>query len=82
MWVCNNCRKQQEILTKPGEWFSGPGKPGLGSGISDPAMCGLNPSDEKLRSLSQVPLGPHDANCPGDPGLAPGMDLRSRSEPP
>ncbi|XP_052332572.1 regulating synaptic membrane exocytosis protein 1-like isoform X3 [Oncorhynchus keta] len=45
-------------------------------------MCGLNPSDEKLRSLSQVPLGPHDANCPGDPGLAPGMDLRSRSEPP
>ncbi|XP_038846800.1 regulating synaptic membrane exocytosis protein 1-like [Salvelinus namaycush] len=82
MWVCNNCRKQQEILTKPGEWFSGPGKPGLGSGISDPAMCGLNPSDEKLRSLSQVPLVPHDANCPGDPGLAPGMDLRSRSEPP
>ncbi|KAM9561295.1 regulating synaptic membrane exocytosis protein 1-like isoform 3-T3 [Salvelinus alpinus] len=82
MWVCNNCRKQQEILTKPGEWFSGPGKPGLGSGISDPAMCGLNPSDEKLRSLSQVPLGPHDANCPGDPALAPGMDLRSRSEPP
>ncbi|XP_036815833.1 regulating synaptic membrane exocytosis protein 2 isoform X8 [Oncorhynchus mykiss] len=82
MWVCNNCRKQQEILTKPGEWFSGTGKPGLGSGIRDPAMCGLNPSDEKLRSLSQVPLGPHDANCPGDPGLAPGMDLRSRSEPP
>ncbi|XP_042179910.1 regulating synaptic membrane exocytosis protein 1-like isoform X13 [Oncorhynchus tshawytscha] len=82
MWVCNNCRKQQEILTKPGEWFSGTGKPGLGSGISDPAMCGLNPSDERLRSLSQVPLGPHDANCPGDPGLAPGMDLRSRSEPP
>nr|XP_029496496.1 regulating synaptic membrane exocytosis protein 1-like isoform X4 [Oncorhynchus nerka] len=82
MWVCNNCRKQQEILTKPGEWFSGTGKPGLGSGISDPAMCGLNPSDEQLRSLSQVPLGPHDANCPGDPGLAPGMDLRSRSEPP
>uniref|UniRef100_A0AAZ3P4T3 Regulating synaptic membrane exocytosis 1a n=1 Tax=Oncorhynchus tshawytscha TaxID=74940 RepID=A0AAZ3P4T3_ONCTS len=63
MWVCNNCRKQQEILTKPGEWFSGTGKPGLGSGISDPAMCGLNPSDERLRSLSQVPLGPHD---PGD----------------
>uniref|UniRef100_A0A4W5K3M1 Regulating synaptic membrane exocytosis 1 n=1 Tax=Hucho hucho TaxID=62062 RepID=A0A4W5K3M1_9TELE len=82
MWVCNNCRKQQEILTKPGEWFSGPGKPGLGSGISDPAMCGLNPGDEKLRSLSQVALGPHDANCPRDPGLAPGMDLRSRSEPP
>uniref|UniRef100_A0A8C7JWE4 Regulating synaptic membrane exocytosis 1 n=1 Tax=Oncorhynchus kisutch TaxID=8019 RepID=A0A8C7JWE4_ONCKI len=64
MWVCNNCRKQQEILTKPGEWFSGTGKPGLGSGISDPAMCGLNPSDEKLRSLSQVPLGTGTRNGP------------------
>uniref|UniRef100_A0A674ABJ8 Regulating synaptic membrane exocytosis 1 n=1 Tax=Salmo trutta TaxID=8032 RepID=A0A674ABJ8_SALTR len=82
MWVCNNCRKQQEILTKPGEWFSGPGKPGLGSGISDPAMCGLNPGDKKLRSHFQVPLGPLDPNRPGDPGLAPGMDPRSRSEPP
>ncbi|XP_071236718.1 regulating synaptic membrane exocytosis protein 1 isoform X15 [Salvelinus alpinus] len=82
MWVCNNCRKQQEILTKPGEWFSGPGKPGLGSGISDPAMCGLNPGDKKLRSHFQVPLGPLDPNHPGDPGLAPGMDPRSRSEPP
>ncbi|XP_055757585.1 regulating synaptic membrane exocytosis protein 1-like [Salvelinus fontinalis] len=80
MWVCNNCRKQQEILTKPGEWFSGPGKPGLGSGISDPAMCGLNPGDKKLRSHFQVPLGPLDPNHPGDPGLAPGMDPRSRSE--
>ncbi|XP_031679398.1 regulating synaptic membrane exocytosis protein 2 isoform X5 [Oncorhynchus kisutch] len=82
MWVCNNCRKQQEILTKPGEWFSGPGKPGLGSGISDPAICGLNPGDKKLRSHFQVPLGPLDPNHPGDPGLAPGMDPRSRSEPP
>ncbi|XP_052354526.1 regulating synaptic membrane exocytosis protein 1-like isoform X3 [Oncorhynchus keta] len=82
IWVCNNCRKQQEILTKPGEWFSGPGKPGLGSGISDPAMCGLNPGDKKLRSHFQVPLGPLDPNHPGDPGLAPGMDPRSRSEPP
>ncbi|XP_078789936.1 regulating synaptic membrane exocytosis protein 2 isoform X38 [Oryzias latipes] len=28
MWVCNLCRKQQEILTKSGEWFysSGPGQ--------------------------------------------------------
>lgn len=21
MWVCNSCRKQQEILTKSGAWF-------------------------------------------------------------
>uniref|UniRef100_A0AAY5KH94 Regulating synaptic membrane exocytosis 1a n=1 Tax=Esox lucius TaxID=8010 RepID=A0AAY5KH94_ESOLU len=81
MWVCNNCRKQQEILTKPGEWFSGPGKPGLGSGISDPAMCGQNPGDKKLRSRSQVPLGPPEPNRLTEPGLAPGMDQRSRSEP-
>uniref|UniRef100_A0A8C4ZWG4 Regulating synaptic membrane exocytosis 2 n=1 Tax=Gadus morhua TaxID=8049 RepID=A0A8C4ZWG4_GADMO len=25
MWVCNLCRKQQEILTKSGAWFYGPG---------------------------------------------------------
>ncbi|XP_064788513.1 regulating synaptic membrane exocytosis protein 2-like isoform X7 [Oncorhynchus masou masou] len=45
-------------------------------------MCGLNPGDKKLRSHFQVPLGPLDPNHPGDPGLAPGMDPRSRSEPP
>ncbi|KAK6293613.1 hypothetical protein J4Q44_G00359390 [Coregonus suidteri] len=45
-------------------------------------MCGQNPGDKKLRSHSQVPLGPLDPNHPGDPGLAPGMDPRSRIEPP
>ncbi|KAJ8014104.1 hypothetical protein DPEC_G00036790 [Dallia pectoralis] len=80
MWVCNTCRKQQEILTKPGEWFSGPGNAGLGS--SDPAMCGQNPGDKKLRSRSQVPLGPPDPNRLTDPGPTPGWDQRSRSEPP
>ncbi|KAL0964439.1 hypothetical protein UPYG_G00323870 [Umbra pygmaea] len=82
IWVCNNCRKQQEILTKPGEWFSGPGKPGLGSGISDPAMCGQNPGDKKPRSHSHIPMGPLDPSRQIDPGLAPGLDPRSRSEPP
>ncbi|XP_071382270.1 regulating synaptic membrane exocytosis protein 1-like isoform X1 [Centroberyx affinis] len=88
IWVCNNCRKQQEILTKPGEWFSGPaGKnAGLGSAISEPSVC-LTPGDKKLRSRSQAPLGsttaPHDPNRPGGaPGTAPGTDARSRSEPP
>ncbi|CAB1343623.1 unnamed protein product [Coregonus sp. 'balchen'] len=51
MWVCNNCRKQQEILTKPGEWFSGPGKPGLGSGISDPAM--RKPGDQNVKGRGE-----------------------------
>ncbi|XP_071768729.1 regulating synaptic membrane exocytosis protein 1 isoform X4 [Centroberyx gerrardi] len=87
IWVCNNCRKQQEILTKPGEWFSGPGgkNAGLGSAISEPSVC-LTPGDKKLRSRSQAPLGsttaPHDPNRPGAPGTAPGTDARSRSEPP
>uniref|UniRef100_A0A8B9JPD9 Regulating synaptic membrane exocytosis 1 n=1 Tax=Astyanax mexicanus TaxID=7994 RepID=A0A8B9JPD9_ASTMX len=39
MWVCNLCRKQQEILTKSGEWFSpGPrGRPlSLGAIVPGP----------------------------------------------
>uniref|UniRef100_A0A669CLW8 Regulating synaptic membrane exocytosis 1 n=1 Tax=Oreochromis niloticus TaxID=8128 RepID=A0A669CLW8_ORENI len=58
IWVCNNCRKQQEILTKPGEWFTGPpGKPaGLGSAVSEPSVCQA-PGDKKLRSRSQAPPG-------------------------
>ncbi|XP_029306289.1 regulating synaptic membrane exocytosis protein 2 isoform X26 [Cottoperca gobio] len=82
IWVCNNCRKQQEILTKPGEWFTGPdGKPGgLGSAISEPSVC------QKLRSRSQAPPGStisiQDHNQPNAPGTEPGGDARSRSEPP
>uniref|UniRef100_A0A7N6BDH5 Regulating synaptic membrane exocytosis 1a n=1 Tax=Anabas testudineus TaxID=64144 RepID=A0A7N6BDH5_ANATE len=87
IWVCNNCRKQQEILTKPGEWFTGPsGKPaGLGSAISEPSVC-QTPADKKLRSRSQAPPGSttaiQDAIRPGAPGTTPGTDARSRSEPP
>uniref|UniRef100_A0A665THE0 Regulating synaptic membrane exocytosis 1a n=1 Tax=Echeneis naucrates TaxID=173247 RepID=A0A665THE0_ECHNA len=86
IWVCNNCRKQQEILTKPGEWFtSPPGKPaGLGSAISEPSVC-QTPRD-KLRSRSQAPSGSttaiQDANRTGVLGTPPGTDARSRSEPP
>ncbi|XP_070771744.1 regulating synaptic membrane exocytosis protein 1 isoform X3 [Enoplosus armatus] len=87
IWVCNNCRKQQEILTKPGEWFTGPaGKlAGLGSAISEPSVC-QTPGDKKLRSRSQAPPGSaaaiQDPNRPGAPGTTPGTDARSRSEPP
>ncbi|KAJ8365823.1 hypothetical protein SKAU_G00146540 [Synaphobranchus kaupii] len=59
MWVCNLCRKQQEILTKSGEWFSGRGSKasGLGAAVSDPAMCGeAGARDRNLRSRSQIPL--------------------------
>ncbi|XP_035261169.1 regulating synaptic membrane exocytosis protein 1 isoform X16 [Anguilla anguilla] len=78
MWVCNLCRKQQEILTKSGEWFSGRGAkpPGLGAAVSDPAMCGeAGGRDRKVRSRSQIPLGggpPTDAAAPATTAVAPG----------
>ncbi|XP_068423444.1 regulating synaptic membrane exocytosis protein 1 isoform X4 [Clinocottus analis] len=87
IWVCNNCRKQQELLTKPGEWFTGPaGKlAGLGSAVSEPSVC-QTLGDKKLRSRSQAPPGSigviQDPNRPGVPGAVPGTDARSRSEPP
>uniref|UniRef100_A0A8D3B068 Regulating synaptic membrane exocytosis 1 n=1 Tax=Scophthalmus maximus TaxID=52904 RepID=A0A8D3B068_SCOMX len=87
IWVCNNCRKQQEILTKPGDWFTSlPGKPGgLGSAVSEPSVC-QTPGDKKLRSRSQAPSDSttaiQDPNRPSAPGATPGTDARSRSEPP
>ncbi|KAK2823925.1 hypothetical protein Q5P01_021100 [Channa striata] len=87
IWVCNNCRKQQEILTKPGEWFTGPsGKStGLSSAVSEPSVC-QTPSDKKIRSRSQAPPGSttaiQDPDRPSAPGTALGADTRSRSEPP
>ncbi|KAJ8360116.1 hypothetical protein SKAU_G00166410 [Synaphobranchus kaupii] len=96
MWVCNLCRKQQEILTKSGEWFPGRGgKPsGLGTAVSDPTMCADADGDKKARSRSQVPLGstpitqdgpqtaPTDRGKGPDPGKTDTPTLRSRSEPP
>ncbi|XP_057703798.1 regulating synaptic membrane exocytosis protein 1-like isoform X18 [Corythoichthys intestinalis] len=86
IWVCNNCRKQQEILTKPGEWFTGPsGKPtGLGSAISEPSVCQTT-GEKKLRSQSQAPPGSTTSLDPKQaiaPGSTAGADIRSRSEPP
>ncbi|XP_077102842.1 regulating synaptic membrane exocytosis 1b isoform X9 [Siphateles boraxobius] len=85
MWVCNLCRKQQEILTKSGEWFSGPGARPLsvGAPLSGPEL----EKDRRLRSRSQAPgtnntLPPNAGS--GDPTK--GADTmpasRSRSEPP
>ncbi|XP_077379969.1 regulating synaptic membrane exocytosis 1b isoform X13 [Festucalex cinctus] len=65
MWVCNLCRKQQEILTKSGEWFSESGvRPGsLGSTLNDPARVGEAQRDRKLlRSKSQVPSSTTNSN--------------------
>ncbi|XP_056092964.1 regulating synaptic membrane exocytosis protein 1-like isoform X23 [Rhinichthys klamathensis goyatoka] len=97
MWVCNQCRKQQDILTKSGEWFPSHGpKPGeLGSAVSEPAMCGDPVGEKKMRSRSQNPLDSsvstaHDTQspAPNDPrkgpstGSADTPSSRSRSEPP
>ncbi|KAM3623512.1 uncharacterized protein V6R79_012056 [Siganus canaliculatus] len=94
MWVCNLCRKQQEILTKSGEWFSGSGvRPGsLGTSLNDPALGGETQRDRKLlRSRSQAPgstnTGPLDGTQPpAGVTAAKGADTmpgsRSQSEPP
>uniref|UniRef100_A0A8C2CIW9 Regulating synaptic membrane exocytosis 2 n=1 Tax=Cyprinus carpio TaxID=7962 RepID=A0A8C2CIW9_CYPCA len=54
MWVCNLCRKQQEILTKSGAWFySGPGG-SLPSGASDRRH--EEAPQEKKAKLQEAPL--------------------------
>lgn len=96
MWVCNLCRKQQEILTKSGEWFSGSGvRPGsLGTSLNNLATGGEAQRDRKLlRSRSQAPpstntnAGPPDGTQPpAGVTAAKGADTmlgsRSQSEPP
>ncbi|XP_056617316.1 regulating synaptic membrane exocytosis protein 1 isoform X8 [Triplophysa dalaica] len=95
MWVCNQCRRQQDMLTKSGDWFSSQGpKPGeLGSAVSEPAMCGDPAGVKKVRSRSQNPLGSsvstaHDTQrpAPTDPSKRHSTGAtdtsRSRSEPP
>ncbi|XP_059364394.1 regulating synaptic membrane exocytosis protein 2-like isoform X4 [Carassius carassius] len=71
MWVCNLCRKQQEILTKSGAWFySSPGD-ALPSGASDPRCRHEEAPQEKKAKLQEAPLlyqGP-----PGDRSRAPGL---------
>nr|XP_023966489.1 regulating synaptic membrane exocytosis protein 1 isoform X22 [Chrysemys picta bellii] len=65
MWVCNLCRKQQEILTKSGAWFFGSGPQPSSSqdgALSDTATGGSSvaPREKKARlqerSRSQTPL--------------------------
>ncbi|XP_061883172.1 regulating synaptic membrane exocytosis protein 1 isoform X2 [Entelurus aequoreus] len=98
MWVCNLCRKQQEILTKSGEWFSESGvRPGnLGSTLNATSTGGEAQRDVKLlRSKSQAPSStansntalPHRTQTPaGGTAATQGPDAmpgtRSQSEPP
>ncbi|XP_036072025.1 regulating synaptic membrane exocytosis protein 2 isoform X17 [Oryzias melastigma] len=67
MWVCNLCRKQQEILTKSGEWFYSSG-PGQVRGVFEGGPQG------KKAKLQDPALYPHQG-APGD--LRPSSD-RSR----
>uniref|UniRef100_A0A4W4FV09 Regulating synaptic membrane exocytosis 1 n=1 Tax=Electrophorus electricus TaxID=8005 RepID=A0A4W4FV09_ELEEL len=92
MWVCNLCRKQQEILIKSGEWFSsGPRARPLSLGA--PAVRPEADVGRKPRPRSQAPAGtdsttPSNAQPPssgpvGRARVAGTMPaLRARSEPP
>ncbi|KAM9792373.1 regulating synaptic membrane exocytosis protein 1 [Neosynchiropus ocellatus] len=93
MWVCNLCRKQQEILTKSGEWFSGSElRPeSLGSSLNDSNIGGDSQRDKKLlRSRSQAPppsansnaVQPYDIQTPAVKGADTMSSSRSQSEPP
>nr|XP_040041599.1 regulating synaptic membrane exocytosis protein 1 isoform X4 [Gasterosteus aculeatus aculeatus] len=97
MWVCNLCRKQQEILTKSGEWFSESGvRPGsLGTSLNNPARGGETQRDRKLiRSRSQAPPSSTNSNAGQLDGTQPAAGVaaakgaetmpgsRSQSEPP
>ncbi|KAK1806707.1 hypothetical protein P4O66_005204 [Electrophorus voltai] len=70
MWVCNLCRKQQEILTKSGAWFyGGPGATGLSDFRGVTFRRNEEAPQEKKAKLQEAPLlyqGP-----PGDRSRGP-----------
>uniref|UniRef100_A0A672SX08 Regulating synaptic membrane exocytosis 2 n=1 Tax=Sinocyclocheilus grahami TaxID=75366 RepID=A0A672SX08_SINGR len=94
MWVCNLCRKQQEILTKSGAWFySSPGG-ALPSSASDPHCRHEEAPQEKKAKLQEAPLlyqGPpgdrsrgllRQASLNNDSGLKPNDPLSNRKRSP
>ncbi|XP_067093515.1 regulating synaptic membrane exocytosis protein 2 [Osmerus mordax] len=71
MWVCNLCRKQQEILTKSGAWFYGAGDP---RGVFEGPQGRRHeeaPQEKKAKlqdpSLYQGPSGDRSGRHPGLP---------------
>uniref|UniRef100_A0A8C7SZ30 Regulating synaptic membrane exocytosis 1 n=1 Tax=Oncorhynchus mykiss TaxID=8022 RepID=A0A8C7SZ30_ONCMY len=77
MWVCNLCRKQQEILTKSGEWFSGARQMSLDGGLNAPAP----PSSSG--NAGAAPDGTHQSPTVQAKGVLDTMPAsRARSEPP
>lgn len=85
MWVCNLCRKQQEILTKCGAWFygSGPGQvravfeggpQGKKAKLQDPSLYPYQGTSGDLtpasdRSRLHGGLLPRQASLDNGPGL-------------
>ncbi|KAM6936179.1 regulating synaptic membrane exocytosis protein 2 isoform 3-T3 [Lycodopsis pacificus] len=86
MWVCNLCRKQQEILTKSGAWFfgSGPGQvrgvfeggpQGKKAKLQDPSLYPYQGASGDLTPASDRSR-PHGGLLPRQASLDNGAGLR------
>ncbi|KAJ8389490.1 hypothetical protein AAFF_G00120280 [Aldrovandia affinis] len=66
MWVCNLCRKQQEILTKSGAWFySGPNSSPQPDGVEGARGRRHEEAPQEKRAKLQGPSpDPSDKNRP------------------
>ncbi|XP_028835569.1 regulating synaptic membrane exocytosis protein 2 isoform X31 [Denticeps clupeoides] len=60
MWVCNLCRKQQEILTKSGAWFYSGSGAALPSGVSEGTRASSRRRTEEAPQEKKAKL--QDAN--------------------
>ncbi|XP_074510748.1 regulating synaptic membrane exocytosis protein 2 isoform X29 [Sebastes fasciatus] len=91
MWVCNLCRKQQEILTKSGAWFYGPepgqvrgvfegGPQGKKAKLQDPSLYPYQGASGDLTSASDRSR-PHGGLLPRQASLDNGAGLRYGDEP-
>ncbi|XP_042346813.1 regulating synaptic membrane exocytosis protein 2 isoform X6 [Plectropomus leopardus] len=91
MWVCNLCRKQQEILTKSGAWFygSGPGQvrgvfeggpQGKKAKLQDPSLYPYQGASGDLTPASDRSR-PHGGLLPRQASLDNGSGLRYSDAP-
>ncbi|KAM9309674.1 regulating synaptic membrane exocytosis protein 2 isoform 3-T3 [Pholidichthys leucotaenia] len=89
MWVCNLCRKQQEILTKSGAWFYGlgpspvrgtfeGGPQGKKAKLQDPSLYPYPGASGDLTPASDRNR-PHGGLLPRQASLDNGSGLRKRS---
>uniref|UniRef100_A0A8D0ACQ9 Regulating synaptic membrane exocytosis 2 n=1 Tax=Sander lucioperca TaxID=283035 RepID=A0A8D0ACQ9_SANLU len=87
MWVCNLCRKQQEILTKSGAWFygSGPGQvlfeggpQGKKAKLQDPSLYPYQGASGDLTPASDRSR-PHGGLLPRQSGEEKETDCRPRN---